>query len=109
RRPAGSRRRQTAAREGRAVQALDYAVALFSGALLALSFPKFGNPVCAWVSLAPLVIAVVRQSAGPRRAFRLGLATGTVYFGGTLYWLVETMTTFGGLAVPLAVLAAALL
>jgi apolipoprotein N-acyltransferase len=32
-----------------------------------------------------------------------------VYFGGTLYWLVETMTTFGGLATPLAALAALLL
>jgi apolipoprotein N-acyltransferase len=32
-----------------------------------------------------------------------------VYFGGTLYWLVETMTTFGGLALPLAVFAAAVL
>ena len=32
-----------------------------------------------------------------------------MYFAGTLYWLVETMTTFGGLAVPLAVFAASLL
>jgi apolipoprotein N-acyltransferase len=39
----------------------------------------------------------------------LGLVTGGVCFSGTLYWLVETMTTFGGLAVPLAVLAALLL
>jgi apolipoprotein N-acyltransferase len=34
---------------------------------------------------------------------------GGVYFAGTLYWLVETMTTFGGLSTPLAVFAAALL
>jgi len=32
-----------------------------------------------------------------------------VCFTGTLYWLVETMTTFGGLATPLAVFAAGLL
>lgn len=43
------------------------------------------------------------------RAFRLGLLCGAVYFSGTLYWLVETMTTFGGLALPVAVFAAALL
>ena len=43
------------------------------------------------------------------RAFRIGLVAGGVYFAGTLYWLVETMTTFGGLAVPIAVLAALLL
>ena len=42
-------------------------------------------------------------------AFVLGLLTGAVYFSGTLYWLVETMTTFGGLPTPVAVFAAALL
>ncbi len=44
-----------------------------------------------------------------RRAFLLGLTAGAVAFAGTLYWLVETMTTFGGLATPVAVFAAALL
>lgn len=46
-------------------------------------------------------------SAG--RAFSLGLTTGAVYFAGTLYWLVETMTTFGGLSTPLALVVALLL
>ena len=32
-----------------------------------------------------------------------------MYFSGTLYWLVETMTTFGGLAPPAAVFAAGVL
>jgi apolipoprotein N-acyltransferase len=41
--------------------------------------------------------------------FGLGLLTGAVYFGGTLYWLVQTMTTFGGLATPVAAFAAAIL
>jgi apolipoprotein N-acyltransferase len=43
------------------------------------------------------------------RAFSLGLTAGGVYFAGTLYWLVETMVTFGGLSTPLAMLAAVLL
>lgn len=46
---------------------------------------------------------------GFRRPFVLGLVSGVVYFAGTLYWLVQTMTTFGGLATPLAVFAALLL
>jgi len=55
-------------------------------------------------------VAVVRQSgAGTRRVFLLGLTSGGVYFAGTLYWLVETMTTFGGMAMALAAFAAALL
>jgi apolipoprotein N-acyltransferase len=76
--------------------------------LLALSFPKFGHPACAWLALAPLVVAVVRTGA-PRRAFFFGLTCGAVYFAGTLYWLVQTMTTFGGLATPVAAFAALLL
>ncbi len=84
-------------------------LALLSGALLALSFPKFGHPAFAWIALAPLMVAVGHRRQPPRRAFFLGLLTGAVYFSGTLYWLVETMTTFGGLSTPLAMFAAAML
>jgi apolipoprotein N-acyltransferase len=60
--------------------------------------------------LTPLIVSVVRQSGvGMRRAFLLGLTAGAVYFAATLYWLVETMTTFGGLPMIAAALAAALL
>jgi len=65
--------------------------------------------------LTPLALVLVRRRHAtdppmrPRRAFALGLLAGTVYFAGTLYWLVETMTTFGGLATSVAVLAASLL
>ncbi|CAN5628835.1 apolipoprotein N-acyltransferase [soil metagenome] len=58
------------------------------------------------------MIAVVRTAPlhyPIRRSMQLGLVTGAVYFGGTLYWLVETMTTFGGLPTPLAIFAAAVL
>jgi apolipoprotein N-acyltransferase len=68
--------------------------------------------VAAWIALTPLLVAVAGVQGGQgglRRSFFLGLITGAVYFAGTLYWLVETMTTFGGLAVPIAVFAAALL
>jgi apolipoprotein N-acyltransferase len=64
------------------------------------------------VALTPLLVALARLPDGSRpyrRAFRMGLLTGVVYFAGTLYWLVETMTTFGGLATPIAVFAALLL
>jgi apolipoprotein N-acyltransferase len=44
-----------------------------------------------------------------RRAFALGLTSGAVYFAGTLYWLVGTLTTFGGLPTALSVVAAMLL
>ncbi len=84
-------------------------LALLSGVLLALSFPRFGHPAVAWLALAPITVAVVRRPPSGRRAFVLGWVAGAVCFTGTLYWLVETMTTFGGLSTPLAVVAAGLL
>jgi apolipoprotein N-acyltransferase len=83
-------------------------LALLSGALLALSFPKFGHPAFAWIALTPLIIAAW-QADSLRRTFFLGLLAGGVYFWGTLYWLIETMTTFGGLSTVTAVFAAFLL
>lgn len=88
---------------------MDLLLASLSGALLALSFPKFGHPAFAWIALAPLLVAVTHRWHTMRRAFLLGLVTGIFYFAGTLYWLVETMTTFGGLSTPLAAFAAAVL
>jgi len=88
---------------------LDLLLAVLSGALLALSFPKFGHPAFAWIALAPLLVAVSYRRQTRRRALLLGLITGIIYFSGTLYWLVETMTTFGGLSAPLATFAAAVL
>jgi apolipoprotein N-acyltransferase len=74
----------------------DYPLAVASGVLLALSFPKFGHPLCAWLALTPLFVALGNRP-GPRRAFGLGLATGVVYFTGTLYWITRVMVVYGGL------------
>ena len=88
---------------------MDFVLAALSGVLLALSFPKYGHSAFAWIALAPLLVAVTRRAQPTRRAFTLGLLTGVIHFTGTLYWLVETMTTFGGLSTPLAAFAAAVL
>ena len=81
------------------------ALALFSGLLLALSFPKFGVPVLAWVSLAPLLVALVlavSRESSRWHWFRLGYSTGIVYFCGTLYWLALVMAQYGGLSIVIA-------
>ncbi|HZR26474.1 MAG TPA: apolipoprotein N-acyltransferase [Vicinamibacterales bacterium] len=69
--------------------------------LLALSFPKFGHPLFAFVALTPLMTALLRGSL--RRAFVLGLLTGGVYFTGTLYWITRVMVVYGGLQTWIAV------
>ncbi len=93
-------------------------LALISGVLLALSFPKLGHPMVGWIALVPLLVAIARTagasrwrhtSGTPDRAWWLGLATGAVYFGGTLYWLTDVMVSFGGVSGPVGVILNALL
>src|SRR5688572_4664683 len=78
------------------------ATAGISGILLALSFPRYGHPIFAWVALAPLIVLLFtprpfgRLRAGPSagegrqalvaRAFLPGFVAGVGYFGGTVYW-----------------------
>ena len=87
---------------------MDFALALLSGALLALSFPKFGHSSLGWIALAPLLVALAYRRQSTRRSFALGLLAGFVYFAGTLYWFVMTLTTFGGMSTPVATFAAAM-
>jgi apolipoprotein N-acyltransferase len=95
----------------------DVALAALAGALLALSFPKFGHPACAWVALVPLWLALSGWTGRPgplpgtsavRGAF-LGLVASVVFFCATLYWTGPVLVTFGGLPGPLGVLSVLLL
>ena len=80
----------------------DWALAAASGVLLALSFPKFGHPAIAWIALAPLLIALASRMS-LLRSFGLGLTTGLIYLGGSLYWLTGVMARYGGLNTPTAI------
>ena len=92
-------------------------LSLIAGALLALSFPRYGSPAFAWIALVPLLVVISgwrgRPGALPglpaSRAFGYGLLTGLVYFVGTIYWTGTVVATFGGLATPVALAAMLLL
>lgn len=71
------------------------ALALVSGALIALSFPLPNLAPLIWIALIPLLIALEQQNAAT--AFRLGFATGCVAYAGLLYWVMIVMTTYGKL------------
>jgi apolipoprotein N-acyltransferase len=71
-----------------------WALAIVSGVLLALSFPKFGHPAIAWIALTPLLVALAGRVT-LSRAFWLGLLSGNIYLWGTLYWLSNVMTRYG--------------
>ncbi len=82
-------------------RAYGFALAVASGVLLALSFPRFGYPPLAWIALAPLLVALTQNISLPR-AFTLGVTTGAIYFGGTVYWMSAVMARYGELPLALS-------
>ena len=54
------------------------------------------------MALVPLLIVLGRPARSERRPVLLGFTTGVVGFSGTLYWLTDVMTTFGGLSSAVA-------
>ncbi len=75
----------------------DYILAIASGLLLALSFPKPGISIFAWFAFVPLFLAMGKKSPGA--AFKLGFACGLTAYGGILYWVNIVMTTYGKLPI----------
>jgi apolipoprotein N-acyltransferase len=76
-------------------------LAVLSGILLFLSFPKFGHGILAWIALAPLLIAL--HGAGGRSGLRLGYLTGAVSALGVLYWTALVVIQYGGLSLPVGI------
>ncbi|MBW2121275.1 MAG: apolipoprotein N-acyltransferase [Deltaproteobacteria bacterium] len=84
--------------------------ALFSGILLALSFPNplnvlvshFHFGLLAWIALVPLLLSL--EGKPPLAGFRLGWIAGFAGFTGILYWVVIAMHRYGGIPVPISLL-----
>jgi apolipoprotein N-acyltransferase len=70
-------------------------MALFSGALLTMAFPKFDQGWLAWCALVPLLLAL--RSVGPRAGFWVGFAFGMVHYCSLIYWTAYTMRVYGAL------------
>ncbi len=83
-------------------------LAVLSGLLLVLSFPKFGHGAVAWVALVPLLYGLRSLSAS--RAFLAGLLAGFVQHVGLLYWVTGVVVHYGQLpwvlGIPLMMLLA---
>ncbi|MBD3308896.1 apolipoprotein N-acyltransferase [candidate division KSB3 bacterium] len=71
-------------------------LAVLSGGLLILIFPKFNLEFLAWVAFIPLFAAI--QGEDRRSTFWLGWIAGVIHFLGTLYWVTVTMVRYGGLS-----------
>ena len=76
-------------------------LALLSGLLLFLSFPKFGQGAVAWVAIGPLLVAL--NGTRGAQAIRLGYLTGASSALGILYWTALVVIQFGGLSRPVGI------
>lgn len=91
---------------------------VLSAILQVVIFPLPGVYVLAWFALAPLLVALLRartgeleiagatrlQLATPWQGFLLGYVCGILWYGGTCYWIYDTMRQYGGLSAPMALL-----
>lgn len=69
--------------------------ALLSGLLLTAAFPSADLHWIAWFSMVPLLIAIRNES--PFNAFKLGVIAGLVHYLTLLYWIINVISTYGGL------------
>lgn len=77
-------------------------LAIVSGLLLFLSFPKYGFGFMAWVALIPLFFALIKV-ASIKRALLLGFITGVVGYMGIIYWITYVVVNYGYLPLYLGV------
>ena len=76
-------------------------LAVLSGILLVLSFPKFGHWSIAWVALIPLLFSLRRLSFAS--ALLAGIVAGFAQYVGLLYWVTHVVVHYGKLPVVLGV------
>jgi len=99
-----------------------WGLVLASAALQVVIFPLPGLYGLAWIAVAPLIVAILRARAPetlqlqlddqarllpatPWQGFALGYVCGIIWLAGTCYWIFDTMHRYGGLPIPVAVLA----
>ncbi|MDP2915253.1 MAG: apolipoprotein N-acyltransferase [Candidatus Aminicenantes bacterium] len=74
----------------------DIAVAVVSGILTAVAFPKIGLPFFVWISFIPFLFLISRLTPG--RSFLTGWIAGTVFYGILLYWIPAVPAHYGHLS-----------
>ncbi|MEZ5361990.1 MAG: apolipoprotein N-acyltransferase [Bryobacterales bacterium] len=82
-------------------KAVGFALAALSGLLQVLVFPSFSLTLLAAFAVAPLLYALAKEPKG-RTRFLLGWLCGSIYWGGTCYWVYGVMHEYGGLDAPAA-------
>ena len=84
-----------------------YFSALVSGFLLTACFPDSGLYYLAFIALVPLLFSI--HSMTPKQSFYAGFLAGASHYLTLIYWIVPTVTIYGGLNWVLGVATLALL
>ncbi len=71
-------------------------LAILSGLLLVVAFPRFDIDWLAAVALAPLLVAAGREPSSWRRVL-LGVVAGIVYWAGACYWIQFVLEYHGNM------------
>lgn len=82
------------------IKKIDIALSSISGVLFALTFMIPYSGIISWFLLIPLLIAINDKS--PTGALALGTLAGTVTNSLGSYWLIGTLSRFGGFPFPLS-------
>lgn len=77
-------------------------LAVISGILLTLAFPKVDLGWIAWVALVPLFLAL--RQVRPLAGAIIGLTAGLVHYLGLMYWTAYTMNIYGFVPLVFSVL-----
>ena len=78
-------------------------MAVLSGLLLFLSFPKYGFGLIAWVAFIPLFFAL-KNTATIKQGLLLGFITGIVSYIGIIYWIAYVIVNYGYLPLYLGII-----
>jgi len=80
----------------------DLILSVVSGILFPLSFMLLHGGILAWFLFVPFFLSIENKS--PRNAFRLGILAGTIANAIGTYWLIGTISRFGGFPDVISVL-----
>lgn len=78
-------------------------LAVLSGILLFLSFPKYGAGIVAWIALVPLMYSC--REVTVTSGFIRGFVAGLVFNVGLLHWIAFVIVNYGHLPLPIGIFA----
>jgi len=84
------------------IRLVDILLALLSGLLSALAFPKFNLSFFIWISLIPLLFIISKKT--PKQSFLLGMIAGFSFYAVLLYWIPDVPAHYGDLSMGFSIL-----